>query len=147
MTHLQLDVEPAMQLALSLFAGERPARISVALTPDGRRALFVGSPQGSPYVSQVYERSLDRGDAVPLAGSAGATALFLSPDGQSVAFVADNKIKKMPVGGGAVAAVCDLSAGPFWGASCTRTAAMPPFCPSSRNTSTLIRTPPAGRKG
>jgi serine/threonine-protein kinase len=116
-THLQLDVQPAMQLALSLFAGERPARISVALTPDGRRALFVGSPQGSPYVSQVYERSLERGDAVPLAGSAGATALFLSPDGQSVAFAADNKIKKMPVGGGPVAAVCDLPAGPFWGAS------------------------------
>ena len=117
LTHLQMDVEPAMQLAVSLFAGERPARISVALTPDGRRALFVGSPQGSRYVSQVYERSLDRSDARPLAGSDGATALFLSPDGQSLAFAAENKIKKMPVGGGAVATVCDLPAGPFWGAS------------------------------
>jgi len=116
-THLQMDLQPAANLAISLFAGERPARISIALTPDGRRVLFVGSPAGSPLQSQVYERSLDRAAAAPLAGTDGATALFLSPDAQWVGFVADNKIKKAPVAGGAVATVCDLPAGPFWGAS------------------------------
>ena len=116
-THLQLDVQPAAQLAVSLFAGERPARISIALTPDGRRVMFVGSPAGSPAKSQVYERALDRGDATPLAGTEGATAVFVSPDAQWVAFVADNKLKKVPISGGAAAIMCELPAGPFWGAS------------------------------
>ena len=114
-THLEMAVAPAAQLAVSLFALERPARVSIVLTPDGRRALFVGS-RGSPQ-SQIYERSLDSAEAVALAGTEGATAPFLSPDGEWVAFVADGKIKKMPVAGGAVATVCDLPAGPFWGAS------------------------------
>jgi serine/threonine-protein kinase len=114
-TYLEMALTPAAQLAVSLFAGERPARVSIVLTPDGRRALFVGS-RGSQQ-SQIYTRSLDSAEAVPLAGTEGATAPFLSPDGEWVAFVADGKIKKMPVAGGAVAAVCDLPAGPFWGAS------------------------------
>src|SRR4029077_12152432 len=88
---------------------------SIVLRPDGRRALFVGS-RGSQQ-SQIYTRSLDSAEAVSLAGTEGATAPFLSPDGEWVAFVGDGKIKKMPVAGGAVAAVCDLPAGPFWGAS------------------------------
>src|SRR5262249_108779 len=114
-THLQMDALPAAQIAVSLFAGERPARISIALTPDGRRVVFVGSLAGSP-VSRLYERSLDRVDAAPLAGTDGATAPFISPDGEWVGFFADNKIKKVGLGGGAVNAVCDLPPGPFWGA-------------------------------
>ncbi|HXI30438.1 MAG TPA: protein kinase, partial [Vicinamibacterales bacterium] len=117
-TRLELDVRPAAQLAVSVFASERPARISIALSPDGRRLAFVGARDaGAPFLSQLYERTLDRGDAVPLAGTDGATAVFFSPDGESIGFVADNKIKKVPAGGGPVATVCDLPAGPFWGAS------------------------------
>src|SRR5262249_27504332 len=105
-THLQMDVAPASQIAVSLFAGERPARMSVALTPDGRRVVFVGSRAGSAQ-SHLYLRSLDRGEAEALAGTDGATAPFISPDGAWVGFVADDKIKKIALSGGAVNAVCD----------------------------------------
>jgi eukaryotic-like serine/threonine-protein kinase len=117
-THLQMGVEPAAQIAVSTFAGERPARISIALSPDGRRLVFVGSPAGAPMRSQLYERTLDRSDAAPMPGTEGATAPFFSPDGAWIGFVADNKIKKAPAGGGAVSTICDVPAGaPFWGAS------------------------------
>jgi Tol biopolymer transport system component len=117
-THLQTGLEPAAQIAVSTFAGERPARISIALSPDGRRLVFVGSPAGAPMRSQLYERTLDRSDAAPMPGTEGATAPFFSPDGAWIGFFADNKIKKAPTGGGAVATICDVpGAAPFWGAS------------------------------
>ena len=115
-THLQMDVAPAQQIAVSAFAGERPARISLVVTPDGRRVVFVGARDG---IVQLYDRPLDAAAATPLAGTEGATAPFVSPDGAWIGFVADNKIKKVPLGGGPAAVVCDLPAFPnqFWGAS------------------------------
>ncbi len=114
LTHLQIDVAPADRLTSSANSGPRPARIALALSPDGRRLAFAGTTRTS---AQIFIRDLDRADATPLAGTENGQSPFFSPDGAWIAFIADNKIKKMPAGGGPAAAVCDLPAGAFWGAS------------------------------
>jgi eukaryotic-like serine/threonine-protein kinase len=113
-THLQLDVSPAERLTSSANSGARPARIAVALSPDGRRLAFAGTAKTT---AQIFLRELDKGEASPLTGTENGQSPFFSPDGAWIAFTADNAIKKIPAAGGPAAAVCDLPAGAFWGAS------------------------------
>jgi serine/threonine-protein kinase len=67
--------------------------------------------------SQIFARAMDRYESVPLAGTEGGTQPFVSPDGQWVGFFADGKLKKVPLGGGAVATLCDAREpeGGSWG--------------------------------
>ena len=113
-TRLQMDVLPAEQISVSTFGGERPSRVAMTVSPDGRRIVFVGT-RGA--VSQLYERRLDNADATPIAGTEGATGPFFSPDGAWIGFIVDNKIKKVAAAGGPAATICDLPPGARWGAS------------------------------
>jgi Tol biopolymer transport system component len=65
------------------------------------------------YVSQgrLFSRRLDQASATELAGSQGAFAPFFKPDGQWVAFFADDKLKKVSVEGGTAVTLCDAPAG------------------------------------
>jgi len=93
------------------------SRTALAWTPDGRALVFVGIRGG---VRQLYVRELDRGEARSLPGTEGAQLLAVSPDGQWVAFVAGEAIRKVPLGGGPVAQVVGgiaLPKGIAWGAS------------------------------
>ena len=76
----------------------------MALSPDGSRLVFV---TGQRHKSQLALRRLDQAKAVPLAGTDGAEAPFFSPDGKSIAFFADGKLKKMDAAGGAPVTLCD----------------------------------------
>jgi serine/threonine-protein kinase len=113
---MQIDVNPARQLGESL--GDRPTRTSFALLPDGRALVFSGLGDKGP---QLYLRFLDRWEAVPIAGTEGGSAPFLSPDGKWIGFYAGDKIKKVQVEGGTAAAICDFPAargtpfGASWG--------------------------------
>src|SRR5439155_5622118 len=51
---------------------------SVAVSPDGRRIVVVGTRAGG--ASQLWVRSLDGGGAAPIAGTEGAVGPFFSPD-------------------------------------------------------------------
>jgi serine/threonine-protein kinase len=114
-THLQMSVLPAESLTPNVNTGVRPSRIAIALSPDGRLAVFAGARNGA---AQLYARPLDRADASPIPGTEGAVAPFFSPDGAWVGFIADNKIRKVPAAGGTAATICDMpAAGPSWGAS------------------------------
>jgi hypothetical protein len=73
------------------------SRTALAWTPDGRALVFVGRRGG---VQQLYVRSLDAEEARPLAGTEGAQAPAVSPDGQWVAFWAPGVLKKVPLAGG-----------------------------------------------
>jgi serine/threonine protein kinase len=57
---------------------------TIGVSPDSRRLAYIGIRSGS---RQVYIRSLDQSEATPVRNSDGATALFFSPDGQSIGLI------------------------------------------------------------
>lgn len=97
----------------------RPIRFSIAPPADiGYGDLNDGpaliSPDGSllAFVSdQLWIRPLDAPVARPLAGTSGAKLPFWSPDSRYLAFFADRKLKKIPVGGGPTQTLCDAPNG------------------------------------
>ena len=72
---------------------------SVALSPDGRRLVFVGQQEGG--APRLYLRELGRFEAGAIAETDGATTPFFSPDGAWVGFFAGGTLKKVSLGGGA----------------------------------------------
>jgi len=100
--------------AHSLDTNDRADPLAVA--PDGRRIAYAASTRGGPV--QLYVRTLDAFEPRALAGTEGANHPFFSPDGQSLAFVADGKLKRISLAGGAPVPLCDvppLTFGGTWG--------------------------------
>ncbi|MDO8677104.1 MAG: protein kinase [Acidobacteriota bacterium] len=66
------------------------------VSPDGRRVLF-----GGAFIlgtgNQLWVRSLDTLEARPLAGTTGVNTAFWSPDGRTIAFFDQGKLKKLDV--------------------------------------------------
>jgi serine/threonine protein kinase/Tol biopolymer transport system component len=112
LTRLQMSVVPADYLAPALSV--RPSRTAMAISPDGRLAVFSGARGDA---TELYVRQLDRPEATPLPGTKGAIGPFFSPDGAWIGFWADNKIKKIPAAGGPPSTICDAPPGRAWGAS------------------------------
>jgi len=92
---------PTLRLELTTPPTDDP---SVALSPDGRQVAFVANQNQSPV---LWVRALDGNDNRALAGSAGATLPFWSPDGQTIAFFAENKLKRIDVANGTVLVIAD----------------------------------------
>ncbi len=89
---------------------------SFALSPDGRRIVFVASGDGA---SRLWLRSLASTTAQPLAGTEGATDPFWSPDSRSIGFFADGALKRLDLGGGAPQTLASApnGAGGTWNAA------------------------------
>ncbi len=87
---------------------------AVTLSPDGRRLVYSGRTKDK---SQLYIRSLDAFESLPIAGTDGAMNPFFSPDGQWLGFFADGKLKKVSLDGGAPVALTDARTprGEAWG--------------------------------
>jgi serine/threonine-protein kinase len=81
----------------------------VILSPDGTRLVVVA--QGSDGNARLLTRRLDQAQPVELRDTEGAYAPFFSPDGQSVAFFAGGKLKKIALEGGGPVILCDAPAG------------------------------------
>jgi serine/threonine-protein kinase len=110
---------------------------SVALSPDGTRVVYTGhGPDGKFH---LYTRTFDAEQAVPLAGAEDGFGPFFSPDGQSVGFFTDDKLKKVSVQGGAAEVLCDApnGRGGSWGEDGNIIAALDIY-------SALSRVPAAG---
>jgi Tol biopolymer transport system component/DNA-binding winged helix-turn-helix (wHTH) protein len=77
---------------------------SLAISPDGRSVAFSAK---SGRGVQLWVRSLDSLAARPLAGTEGAAYPFWSPDGRSIGFAAEGKLKTVEVGGGPALTLAD----------------------------------------
>jgi serine/threonine-protein kinase len=90
--------------------------LSLALSPDGRTLVVAGTDANG---QRLYQRTLGRLEATPLAGTEGALAPFFSPDGAWIGFYSDRRLKRVPAGGGASVDIANFSgypAGASWGA-------------------------------
>jgi eukaryotic-like serine/threonine-protein kinase len=76
----------------------------LALSPDGRTMAFSDTVGGT---RQLWVKTADRAEAEPLTGSQNGRAPTFSPDGQWIAFVAEGRIRKVPITGGAAVTVGD----------------------------------------
>ena len=88
-------VPPEMRLEITTPPTADP--VSLAISPDGQKIVFVATEEGR---SRLSLRSLDAVSARPLTGTEGASFPFWSPDGRSVGFFADGKLKRIDVDGG-----------------------------------------------
>jgi hypothetical protein len=80
-----------------------------ALSPDGRKLVFRAvTPDGK---GQLWVRSLDAVAAQRLAGTEEGDAPFWSPDGKSIGFFAEGKLKRIELAGGAGADASGCRAG------------------------------------
>ena len=79
--------------------------LSLAVSPDGRRVAYSLDPQG------IFLRTIDESDARFIKGTEGGADPFFSPDGESLAFFADNKLRKIRLDGGTAVTLCDA---PVW---------------------------------
>jgi serine/threonine-protein kinase len=92
----------------------------VAVSADGKALVFVGRPANSgrsTYAASLYVRHLDRLDAELLQGTESGQAPFFSPDGEWVAFFANETLKKVATRGGPVVSITAVTGprGGWWG--------------------------------
>jgi eukaryotic-like serine/threonine-protein kinase len=87
---------------------------SAIISPDGRRVVFVASRGGR---TELFQRSLNSIDPLPIPGTTNAVGPFFSPDGQWVAFFADGQLKKVNLAGGPPVTLCEapVGLGGSWG--------------------------------
>ncbi|MEO7998984.1 MAG: serine/threonine-protein kinase, partial [Gemmatimonadaceae bacterium] len=90
---------------------------SYAMFPDGSAIVYVGR---SATGTQLWIKKRTELHATPISGTIGAANAFISADGAWIAFVANDKVLKVPASGGppvsigkatCTEAVCDISEG------------------------------------
>jgi Tol biopolymer transport system component len=82
----------------------------VAVSPNGHTVAIVGHRETERNnVIWIYEPGSQ--ESTSLANTEGATFPFWSADGQSLAFFADGKLKKLSLAGGLVQTLCDAPTG------------------------------------
>ena len=99
-TRIAYDLPPSHQLRVT-------SRQVLAVSPDGRRFVY-NTADG------LYLRSLDAFEPRLLAGTEDTLGLpFFSPDGQAVAFIQGNQIRRLALSGGAPVSVGPAAERPF----------------------------------
>jgi eukaryotic-like serine/threonine-protein kinase len=90
----------------------------LALSPDGRQAVYAAWQGGSEWV--LYIRNFDELTPRSLPGTEGAAFPEFSPDGRWVAFGSpDGTLKKIAVDGTSITTICQLDAGGLSGLTWT----------------------------
>jgi serine/threonine-protein kinase len=89
---------------------------SVAVAPDGSALVYPGGTAGQ---HRLYLRRLDEPQPTPIPGTEGGYMPFFSPDGEWLGFVANQRLMKVRLSGGAPTTVAQLLgnivAGATWG--------------------------------
>ncbi len=91
------------------------SRHTLALSRDGRRLAFVA--RDAVGRRRIYVRALDSVEAVPVTGAEGGDMPFFSPDGASLGFASEGKLKRIGLSGGQPTTICDAPEprGATWG--------------------------------
>ncbi len=84
-----------------------PMQNLFALSPDGQRIAFAA--RASDGKVSLWVRLLSERSGAALPGTEGAAAPFWSPDGRSLAFFADGKLKRTAAAGGPVLTICEVN--------------------------------------
>jgi Tol biopolymer transport system component len=102
---------PALRLEVTTPPTDDP---SLALSPDGRQLAYVANQDRRP---MLWVRALDTVEPRLLAGTDGARLPFWSPDGRSVGYFADGKVKRVDLASGTSLVVADApnARGGSWG--------------------------------
>ena len=112
------NLKPAEPRTVTRFAVELPG-----LTPPNGASSMVLSPDGSRIVyqadGQLHLRAMDQMEAMPIPGTEGGEMPFFSPDGESLGFFAQRRVKTMVLPSGAPFVVADIvgngGVGGTWG--------------------------------
>ncbi len=114
------DAGPVARFSLALPASQgltAPGGTRLAWAPDGKSFVYVGPGSTG---SQLWLRSLDALEAVPIKGTDGATGPFFSADGSRVGYISLNpfEVRLVPIAGGTPVVVAKEKAsggGASWG--------------------------------
>ena len=86
-----------------------PVIDSPKLSPDGRFLAYNATDDSG--TEQIWLRPLNALEAQPMPGTEGAWRPFWAPDSRYLGFIADGKLKKIPVAGGPAQTICDAPTG------------------------------------
>ena len=102
---------PAADAPVVRFEVATPSTISqlqITLSPDCRTVVFAGSFLGGR--TNLWARPLAATEAAPISGTEGAgTSSFWSPDSRQIGFVADRRLKRVALAGGAAETICEAT--------------------------------------
>jgi serine/threonine protein kinase len=101
--HFTAKLPPEELLDISVYS-------SVAVSPDGTKIVYRS-------LNQLFLRNVNQLDPMPLPGTKLAGSPFFSPDGRSIGFFSEGKLKKLSLNGGAPVVLADAgdNRGATWG--------------------------------
>ena len=102
---------PVARITVDLPPGERLAGLgltAIAVSPKGSELAYIARRDG---IQQLFRRAIDSQESKPISGTEGALSPFYSPDGQSLGFCADGKLKKVAINGGSPVVLAPVSSG------------------------------------
>jgi Tol biopolymer transport system component len=99
---------PSYRFRLSAIAGTTD-QFWPRVSPDGRYVLVEAADSGG--TQRAYVRPMNEITAVPIAGTEALSRAYWSPDSREIAFVANDKIMRVPIGGGSPVIVAEASSG------------------------------------
>ena len=134
--------EPPRAVKMSVLPPDKATIIGgslPAVSPDGRHLAFVATADGK---TELWVRDLDSLAARALTGTDEARDPFWSPDSRSIAFYADNKLKRIDAAGGPALVLCGIPADRPRGGSWSKNDVLV-FAPNNGNNG-IFRVPSSG---
>ena len=81
------------------------------VSPDGRSSCSSTPSDSAGRDARVRAAAWTSSRRIPIPGTEGLRRAYWSPDGREIAFVADDKIQRVPIGGGSPIVICAAPGG------------------------------------